>query len=383
MKHKSRYIYKAAMVSIFIICAFLLYSCAPATDRDIPASAPPGPRQSVFPSHSDESAEPTPNPAEEQIEPVSSALPELIVYINDVETFATWLDSYIYESEGDILLFLGKDTHDYNKSWTYLETKELHLPEGLKHLPYLGIIGMHTTVFLPKSLQSIKEGALSYIEKVVVDKASKYFTSIDGILYDAALTRVFHCDRTAVSVTLLPSVRIIEESAFQYCEELEELILPEGLQAIRQHAFFGCSKLKSLQFPQSLLSIQQYALEHCNALTSLTLPPNLKMDVPADDSSLIFAMSLHTIIWEGSSPGIPASWFEPMDMPALTRLVFLSSPPRWFRAETDNFLGEYYPQLTGYYLTANREFWAPNGETTWHGMPMVAIDSLDDLPPLD
>lgn len=57
------------------------------------------------------------------------------------------------------------------------------------------------------------------------------------------------------SVSIPPSVKIIEPGAFRFCHNLERVLLSEGLEKIEEHAFSGCLKLKEIVFPDSLVYI--------------------------------------------------------------------------------------------------------------------------------
>ena len=56
---------------------------------------------------------------------------------------------------------------------------------------------------------------------------------------------------------------------------MEELILPDGLQFIGSDAFYYAEKLTSVQLPSTLINMN-YAFEGCNNLKSLHLPKNLE-----------------------------------------------------------------------------------------------------------
>jgi uncharacterized protein YjdB len=54
---------------------------------------------------------------------------------------------------------------------------------------------------------------------------------------------------------------------FYYCENLEEVVLQEGLTSIGYDAFDSCSKLKSINIPASVRYIGGWAFKDCNSLT--------------------------------------------------------------------------------------------------------------------
>lgn len=68
----------------------------------------------------------------------------------------------------------------------------------------------------------------------------------------------------------------LEDNAFNGCECLESITLPDYVYIIGNHSFGGCSNLKELKFPDTLEIIADSALSGCSALTELTLPGNVK-----------------------------------------------------------------------------------------------------------
>ena len=72
------------------------------------------------------------------------------------------------------------------------------------------------------------------------------------------------------------SLQSIDESAFEDCDSLASVILPEGLQSIGDDAFEGCSSLTSINLPDSLETIADDAFKKCTSLASIDLPESLK-----------------------------------------------------------------------------------------------------------
>lgn len=64
----------------------------------------------------------------------------------------------------------------------------------------------------------------------------------------------------------------IGEGAFNGCESLESITIPDGVKSIGNHAFAGCSALESITIPDSVLNIGDSAFEGCTALKSITIP---------------------------------------------------------------------------------------------------------------
>jgi len=58
----------------------------------------------------------------------------------------------------------------------------------------------------------------------------------------------------------------IEDGAFSSCENITEIILPEGVDSIGKEAFRGCSGLTSIKIPSTLKSIEESAFSSCKNL---------------------------------------------------------------------------------------------------------------------
>lgn len=91
------------------------------------------------------------------------------------------------------------------------------------------------------------------------------------------------CD--ALKKVMVPnSVRSIGEYAFASCSHLEEVCFqePAMLEYIPEHAFQQCNKLRQMVIPDSVGYISDYAFSFCNGLKKVVLPDNICFDKPAD-----------------------------------------------------------------------------------------------------
>lgn len=82
--------------------------------------------------------------------------------------------------------------------------------------------------------------------------------------------------RTALKrVTLGSGVKELDHDAFSYCTGLEELILPDTLEAIGKQAFYGCSSLKNLEIPKGVTKLEAYVFAGCG-FESFTVPDQIR-----------------------------------------------------------------------------------------------------------
>lgn len=80
-----------------------------------------------------------------------------------------------------------------------------------------------------------------------------------------------NCDNLQ-SVTIPNSVTSIGNYAFTYCSNLQSVTIPNSVTSIGNDAFRNCSSLQSLTIPNSVTSIGNYAFAWCENLQSVTIP---------------------------------------------------------------------------------------------------------------
>lgn len=91
---------------------------------------------------------------------------------------------------------------------------------------------------------------------------------------------------SAVKSVVLPStLRRIEYHAFQGCEKLEDIILPERLEFIGKYCFYQ-SGLESVEFPASLRTVSQGAFAECESLMTAKFNEGLEVLGEGDDEDV-------------------------------------------------------------------------------------------------
>lgn len=109
----------------------------------------------------------------------------------------------------------------------------------------------------------------SSLEKVNVGASVRLLPQ--GIFYSCGnLTLVKFAERTG-GIPLA-----IGDEAFNRCQNLASIALPQGTTAIGSDAFYYCQSLTSLPLPSSVKTIGDRAFYYCEALTAVTLSSSLK-----------------------------------------------------------------------------------------------------------
>jgi len=132
----------------------------------------------------------------------------------------------------------------------------------------------------------------------------------------------FNSCNSLTNVTVPDSVTSIGRFAFGYCSNMTSVTIPDSVTSIGQDAFWGCSNLLSVTIPDSVTSIEnmtfrncgnlasviignkvksigRWAFRDCSNLTNVTIPNNL-----TQIGSWAFSgcSSLKSITFEGNAP---------------------------------------------------------------------------------
>jgi hypothetical protein len=82
--------------------------------------------------------------------------------------------------------------------------------------------------------------------------------------------------KNVTHVTIDPSVKVIEASAFIRCTKLIHVELVEGLEKIDEWAFEGCTSLENVFIPSTINRIGYGAFEGCTKLIRVELVEGLE-----------------------------------------------------------------------------------------------------------
>ena len=117
---------------------------------------------------------------------------------------------------------------------------------------------------------------------------------------------ILKCSKSASGHVEIPSkiddadVIAIAWYAFQDCNQVTSVTIPEGVIAIGEQCFSNCSALTSVSIPSSMERIRQLAFENCASLTDITLPAGLLL---LEQSAFRNCPSLEKASFLGDTPG--------------------------------------------------------------------------------
>ncbi|EPC4008970.1 leucine-rich repeat domain-containing protein, partial [Flavobacterium psychrophilum] len=102
-----------------------------------------------------------------------------------------------------------------------------------------------------------------------------------------------------ISVTIPNSVTDIENGAFFSCSGLTSITIPNSVTVIREGVFSACSGLISVTIPNSVTDIENFAFFSCFRLTSVTIPNSV---TAIEDRAFAECSSLRTVNCHITSP---------------------------------------------------------------------------------
>lgn len=145
-------------------------------------------------------------------------------------------------------------------------------------------------IILPSSITSIGDSAFYKcaklgdigLENTNIESISRYAFYSSGItncnLPTTASSLNFACFGLSSATKFSTNIETVPSDICKKCENLELLILNEGVQAIEDSAFEGCIILKSVTFPKTIKTIKPFAFKGCVRLNELFLESNSNLD---------------------------------------------------------------------------------------------------------
>ena len=167
--------------------------------------------------------------------------------------------------------------------------REISLPSTLKYIGDYAFYGCTTASFgegsaliVPDGVEYIGRSAFYACETIV----SLHIPSSVKTIGDFAFYGCKSLGKKAEAegenpayngyVTIESGVESIGMRAFQYCESLTEIALPQSLTSIGSHLFYKCPALKNVTIAGPIEAINDYTFYNCTALETITLPDTVK-----------------------------------------------------------------------------------------------------------
>ncbi|MBF2045019.1 leucine-rich repeat protein, partial [Flavobacterium psychrophilum] len=124
--------------------------------------------------------------------------------------------------------------------------------------------------------ETVTYNSKNYIVTAIGENAFQECNTLTSVSIPNSVTTIgngaFERCSSLISVTIPNSVTTIGNGAFADCSDLRSVTIPNSVTTIRGNAFADCSGLTSVTIPNSVTTIRENAFAACSGLTSVTIP---------------------------------------------------------------------------------------------------------------
>lgn len=222
------------------------------------------------------------------------------------------------------------------------KVKEVSLPNvcDLDDNSFVDMAGLET-VNIGMNTYYISGGAFincPSLKNLVVDEASDYYKSVDGVLYskDGTTLIKYPAGKTDRTFVVPDSVENIERYAFEGAVNLEKIVMNDNVTEIGEYAFENCTSLSDITLSSDCTSLLAYTFFNCSSLKNIELPDSVGYisDCCFENTSLE-RINIPTALYSNSTG-------------------FLESLPETVRSITVSEGNEYFTVENGVLLSADK-----------------------------
>lgn len=184
---------------------------------------------------------------------------------------------------------------------------------------------MDTQIVIPeqyegKQVSSIGDRAFDDCDKI---KSVVLPNSVESIG-----TEAFRSCRKCEHFQIPDTVQSIGNGAFKHCTQMKEFRLPSSIQEIPEAMFEGCFRLKKVFMTETVMEIGPRAFYNCQSLESISLPPYL---TKIGSNAFYQCLQLHELVLPHSIQTIGQSAFEKSTN--IYEVIYSGSLTEWMKIE--------------------------------------------------
>lgn len=201
------------------------------------------------------------------------------------------------------------------------------IPDGVKSIGFQAFSGCKSleSVIMPESVTSIMYQVFSGCDKLRYNEyGDAYYLGNSTNLYVALI-------KAQDTAKVHENTKVIAGSAFEYCNYLESVSLPDGLTGIGEFAFSGCASIENIVIPDTVTIIEHSAFSSCSSLKSIIIPNGVTVI-----SSYVFSgcSNLASITISNGVTSIERYAFDNCEK--LENIIFNGTIEQWNTIEKDD-----------------------------------------------
>ena len=174
--------------------------------------------------------------------------------------------------EGNIII---KDGVKKITRGTFLNTVTgITLPESIESISGWRLIPSSVNyLYIPQNLNNIDMTSIMYLKEIEVSEENTKYKSIGKkYLVSKDEKTLYWVSKSATNIDDLPnSIENINNYAFAFCSNLNEIILKDGIKTIGYASFYYSNNLKRVRIPNSVTKIFNGAFVMANNLTEIII----------------------------------------------------------------------------------------------------------------
>ena len=164
---------------------------------------------------------------------------------------------------------------------------------------------------------------------------------------------------------------VLVDGAFENCDSIKQIILPNTITTIGEKAFAECSSLETIKIPKSVISIGRHAFYKCASLEEIIIPNGVEN---IDDIAFVYCTNLKKIVIPRSVETVGYHLFSG----SANLTIYcetISQPSGW-----DNSWNYYeYPVVWGYVQEPNTLYYTLSEDETYYIVAGIGSYSDTDL----
>ena len=182
-----------------------------------------------------------------------------------------------------ITKFLGPDDSVNPVDSASTVSYDIEIPSELNHHPVTAIgedafrgCSALKKVTIPQSVTSIGDYAFGECVslKTLSFGENSFGENIETNIKTIGNSAFNHCNDLE-SVTIPQSVTSIGKDAFRFCNNMKSLAINGAIESMGARAFAGCISLKTLSLGENIKTIGHFAFADCSSLTNVTIPQSV------------------------------------------------------------------------------------------------------------